>query len=98
MSLHFVKYECGCIGFPPETDQKNAWILDPCNKESEDPLCFYKRDITKLDGKGNRVTKIFTSLLQPENDIFIKRIQRQLADGEAFQKIQALLARPMNPL
>ncbi len=83
MSL-FVKWECGCIGLPPEiTEPYNGQsvILEPCDS-SDLELYWFMRD--QSGKKYKPLDEIETSLMNT-------KIQAALADAGRFRDIKRAL-------
>ena len=79
----FVKYECGCIGFPPK-ENGFAIIIKPCDEDGE--LTFSDRDVRK-----NKIVMPYTELSEIGVGEFKTQIQRLMYDGYKFRDIKRLL-------
>lgn len=81
----FVKFSCGCVGFPPGSDGY-AVVVHPCDVADTDywePLSFSRRDI---DGKG------YEPLPPEAEENLLHDLARLMGDGYRFRRIKSLLA------
>ena len=80
----FVKFSCGCIGFPPNTEGKSV-IVKACDGEGE--ICFYDRFITHSDGSP----KSFEPLDSDTDKSIQNDISRTIQDGHKWFELKLLL-------
>ncbi len=85
--IGLVKYECGCIGFPP--DNGNVVLVSCCDDDiHSDPLTM--QAATPLRAASIALKK-FNPLDPKENLDVIQSIGELIHEGYKFRRIQSLL-------
>lgn len=73
-----VKFECGCIGFPPD-EKRKAWIVVGCDNDGHSPLIsLFLREIDKS----------FAPISREDEAIIFRTISELIRDGHSFQEIR----------
>lgn len=85
-----VRYECGCIGFPPDANDQ-ALILKACDHDGRYDLgeghCFSFRG-------GFSRSKIVESLSSTDLGKLVTEIACLIGDGERLREVRMLLSIP----
>lgn len=80
----FVKYECGCIGFPPD-EHGDAIIVQCCDNDGERSISFFRRCMKNNNGE----VRSFTPLTETGEGIVLTDIQRVIAMVISFTNFVA---------
>ena len=85
--IGLVKYECGCIGFPPHGD--DVVLVQCCDRDGQDDdimvICASPARVEKLTKEG------FTPLEDGGQAEFVNEIGRLIHEGYKYRSIKSLL-------
>jgi len=86
--MNLVKFDCGCIGFAPDSDGR-ATIIKNCDNTGDptNDICFFERHM--LTSKN--ILKAFSPLTEIGIGQIKTQIQSLISDGYKFREIKSLL-------
>ena len=87
--MELVKYDCGCIGFKPDS-KGNATIIKVCDNNNGDSYGVLMRPMTSTK-RGVEIIKKYTALSEEEHIHISTNIHSLISDGYRFREIKRLL-------
>jgi hypothetical protein len=79
-----VKYECGCVGFPPDGSKEGPVIIQACDRgANDDPLQIARRPGVE--------TKKFEEINPLAQGDYMRRLGELINDGYTLRSVRAAL-------